>query len=182
MIKKLHKNSLFMLILLSIFAVLGNVFSYPLFFSIDLIFGSIATMYAALTLGRPHVLVVAFIGSLYTYYLWGHPYAAIIFTLEALWVVWFLQRGSFQIILVDVGYWLFLGIPLVFIFYTQFIGVDTEAAGLIALKQTLNGIFNVLIAYFIFLGTHNFLKKQSDISIQPLLFNIILLIDRKSVV
>jgi len=165
-----------MVILLSIFAVLGNVFSYPLFFSIDLIFGSIATMYAALTLGRTHVLTVALIGSLYTYYLWGHPYAAIIFTLEALWVVWFLQRGSLQIILVDLGYWLFMGIPLVFICYTQFIGVDTEAAGLIALKQTLNGIFNVLIANFIFLGIHNFLKKQSDISIQPLLFNIILLI------
>lgn len=165
-----------MVIVLSILAVLGNVFSYPLFFSIDLIFGSIAAMYAALTLGRCHVLIVALIGSLYTYYLWGHPYAAIIFTLEAFWVVWFLQRGTLQIVLVDATYWLVVGIPLVFIFYTQFIGLNADAAGLIALKQTLNGIFNALIASFIYIGTHSLLKKQSDISIQPLLFNVILLV------
>ena len=176
MIKNLYKNPLFMVIVLSIFAVLGNVFSYPLFFSIDLIFGSIAVMYAALTLGRCHVLIIAIIGSLYTYYLWGHPYAAIIFTLEAFWVVWFLRRGERQIILVDTTYWLVVGIPLVFIFYTQFIGLNTDAAGLIALKQTLNGIFNALIASFICLGAHSLQKNQSDISIQPLLFNIILLV------
>jgi len=165
-----------MVIVLSILAVLGNVFSYPLFFSIDLIFGSIAVMYAALTLGRLQVLIIAIIGSLYTYYLWGHPYAAIIFILEAFWVVWFLRRGNRQIILLDATYWLVVGIPLVFVFYTQFIGLSFDAAGLIALKQTLNGIFNALIASFICLGTHRLLKKQSDISIQPLLFNIILLV------
>jgi len=171
-----HKQIVILTILLSFISLAGNAAKLPLFYGIDLIFGSIAVMYAVLTLNRFSVLVVVLIGSSYTYYLWGHPYAAFIFTLEAIWCATFWNKGRKNIVLVDAGYWLVLGIPLVFLFYIKFIGLSTEASGLIALKQTLNGIFNALIASSLFFAMHIFWKKKERIRIKPLLFNIILTI------
>ena len=163
-------------LLLSALALLGNYTPYPLFYSVSFIFGSIAAIYAAISLGRAPATLIAFIGSAYTLFLWGHPYAIIIFTLEAFWVATLLKRYNSHVVLIDVAYWILLGIPLVFLFYTQFINLPFNAAALISLKQSLNGIFNALIASFIFLGINVLWKKTNNINIQPLLFNTILLI------
>ena len=161
---------------LSLLAYLGNYVSYPLFHSVAFIFGSIAVVYAALSLGRCAAVFVAFVGGIYTFHLWGHAYAIIIFMAEALWISTFSKRNVSQIVLIDLSYWLLLGIPLVFIFYTKFIGLPFNAAALISLKQTLNGVFNALIASFIFIAINVLWHKKQRISIQPLLFNIILFI------
>lgn len=172
----INKNILFHIFILSLLALVGNYASYPLFYSVSFIFGSIATIYAAISMGRFAAVFVSFIGSIYTFYLWGHPYAIIIFVAEAFWVATFINRFSFHVVLIDVTYWLLLGIPLVFLFYTQFIGLPLNAAALISLKQSLNGIFNALLASFIFFAANVFWSKKQHLSIQPLLFNIILLI------
>ena len=170
-----NQRTLISTMLLSLFAVIGNYASYPLFYSVSFIFGSIAAIYAAIAMGRAPATLIAFIGSTYTIYLWGHPYAVIIFTLEVFWVATFIKRHSSHIVLIDVAYWVLLGIPLVFLFYTQLINLPYNAAILISLKQTLNGIFNTLIASFIFIGVNVIWLKTNRVSIQPLLFNIILL-------
>lgn len=163
-------------LVLSLLAYLGNYAAYPLFYSVAFIFGSIAVIYAALSFGRCSAVFVAFVGGIYTIHLWGHPYALIIFLLEALWVSTLIKKYSSHIVIIDLSYWLLVGIPLVFIFYTKFIGLPFNAAALISLKQTLNGIFNALIASFIFIGVNVFLYKKERVSIQPLLFNVLLLI------
>jgi len=160
---------------LSVLALLGNYMSYPLFYSVAFIFGSIASIYAAITVGRNSATLVAFIGSSYTMYLWGHPYAVIIFTLEAFYVATLIKRYSSHVVIIDLSYWVLLGIPLVFIFYTQVINLPFNSALLISLKQTLNGIFNALMASCIFIGINVLWQKKDKISIQPLLFNVILL-------
>ena len=82
-----NQRTLISVILLSLLALLGNYTSYPLFYSVSFIFGSIAAIYASTTMGRIPATLIAFIGSTYTIYLWGHPYAIIIFTLEVFWVL-----------------------------------------------------------------------------------------------
>jgi len=171
-----HKQIIIFTILLSALSLLGNAASLRLFYGIDFIFGSIAVMYAAMAFGRVSCAIVAIIGSAYTFNLWGHPYAIIIFTLEAIWFSTFWSQGKKNTVLVDTGYWLFIGVPLVLIFYVGFIGLKSEAAGIIALKQTLNGVFNALVANYIYYVTHVLWKKQERISIEALLFNIIIII------
>jgi len=171
-----HKQILMFTVLLSALSLLGNTAKLPLFYGIDFIFGSIAVMYAAMAFGRLSCVIVAIIASAYTYYLWGHPYAIIIFTLEAIWFSTFWSQGKKNTVLIDTGYWLVIGIPLVLVFYVWFIGLSPEAAGIIAVKQTLNGVFNALIANYIYYATHVLWKKQERISIRALLFNIIITI------
>ena len=155
-----NKKTIASSLVLSLLAYLGNYAAYPLFYSVAFIFGSIAVIYAALSFGRCSAVIVAFVGGTYTFYLWGHPYAIIIFMFEALWVSTLIKRYSSHIVLVDLSYWLLVGIPLVFIFYTKFIGLPFNAAALISLKQTLNGVFNALIASFIFITINVFLYKK----------------------
>ena len=69
---------------LALLAVAGNVLSVPLFFSVVFIFGSVAAMLAVALLGTLPAVLVAAAAGLYTVVLWGHPYALIIFTVEAL--------------------------------------------------------------------------------------------------
>lgn len=169
-------NPIYMTLILSGIAYLGNVASLPLFYGIDFIFGSIAVMYAVMMLRPVSVVVVALVGGLYTLQLWGHPYAMIIFTMEALWVSWFWHKGYKRLAIVDAAYWLVLGIPLVLLMYSQFIGVNITASVFIGLKQSLNGIFNALVAHQIYIAVQVVWKRNQTISVKPLLFNVILLI------
>ncbi|WP_345793664.1 PAS domain S-box protein [Thauera sp. JM12B12] len=137
---------------LALLAVAGNVLSVPLFFSVVFIFGSVAAMLAAALLGTLPAVLVAAAAGLYTVVLWGHPYALIIFTVEALVVGLLHRRGVRTLVLADLGYWLVLGVPLVLLSYHGMMGVGWEAAAMIALKQALNGLFNALLAGLIVLG------------------------------
>ena len=126
-------------------AWLGNTAHVPLFFGVDLIFGSVFALVALVWLGPIAGLVVALVGGLYTVELWGHPYALLISLLEVV-IVWrLLERGWF-LALGDALFWLLLGGPLAFLLYTGPLGMDTTAATLIALKQPVNGLTNALLA------------------------------------
>lgn len=133
-------------ILFSVLGLLGNYYSLPFFFGVDFIFGSIAVILSIAWLGTVPALLVALIGGLYTLVLWGHPYALIIFLIEALFVGFTYQRLSRNMVMLDLLYWLLLGAPLVMLFYTQFLEMNLSTASFIALKQPLNGIFNAIIA------------------------------------
>ncbi|MFP4491893.1 MAG: hypothetical protein ACLFNZ_10485, partial [Spirochaetaceae bacterium] len=145
------------LVVLSLLSILGNYLHLPLFFNVDLIFGSIAAMVALHYYGPLWAVLVAAGGASYTYLLWNHPYAIVIFTCEMLFVAMAYKRGKENIILTDTLYWLVLGMPLVFFFYYLVMDMDLSSALLIMLKQSTNGIFNALLAVLIiYLAEHLF--------------------------
>lgn len=133
-------------IALALLALAGNYLHLPLFFGVDLIFGSIAVMMAIALVGTIPAVLVAFVGGLYTLALWGHPYALVIFVAEAACVGLLYQRGWRNLVLLDLLYWLCVGIPLVLIFYRGFLDMAPESAYLVAIKQPLNGVGNALLA------------------------------------
>ena len=90
--------------------------------------------------------LAALIASSYTYFLWGHPYAVLIFSLEALFVGFFLQQGRRSLLLLDGLYWLVIGMPAVWLCYGVVMHMDAVSTLLIMLKQGVNGIFNALLA------------------------------------
>jgi C4-dicarboxylate-specific signal transduction histidine kinase len=126
--------------------VLGNAASIPFGYSLNLLFGSIASTVAVVTLGPVAGVTVAALASLYTWVLWNHPYAIVIFAAEAAWLAFAVRRGRRGLVLADTVFWLVLGAPLCVLFYRGAMHVDAQGTAVIALKQSLNGISNALVA------------------------------------
>ncbi|WP_169543903.1 PAS domain-containing hybrid sensor histidine kinase/response regulator [Sneathiella aquimaris] len=134
----------FYTMLLGALGVAGNYFNVDLFFSVSIIFGSVFAFVALATLGLGPALAVAAAAGSYTWIIWGHPYAAIIFTIEILFVG--LLRHKIKVyVYSDFLYWILLGVPLVILFYSTIMGLGDSSVFLIALKQMINGVFNALI-------------------------------------
>ncbi|MDJ1182975.1 ATP-binding response regulator [Roseofilum casamattae] len=128
----------------------GNYFKLPFAFSIEFLFGSIATLIILRLYGIFWGSFAAALASAYTILVWSHPYAFIIFTVEALFVGWGLRHHkNNDVLLLDAIYWLCIGMPLAWIFYKYALGVDVITTLTIAAKQAVNGVFNALIANLI---------------------------------
>ena len=168
------------LILLIILGYLGNLFKINLFFGVDFIFGSISSLIVVYFYGTKWGTLAALIASIHTYFLWNHYYAIIIFTLEAMFVGVILNRQRFQnIVLLDGIYWIFLGIPLVGLFYRFVLHLNTIQTVLIMLKQSVNGFFNALISHLIITYVPinkllSFSRKENYSSFQTTIFNFLM--------
>jgi PAS domain S-box-containing protein len=132
---------------LTALGVAGNFLNIELFFGVNFVFGSIATIIALRSSGTLWGTLVGLIIGSYTYVLWGHPYAIVVFGLEALVVgllTCCIKNGN--VILIDVVYWLVFGFPLAWLFYTHQLGLPESAVTLVVIKQAANGITNVVVA------------------------------------
>lgn len=135
-----------------IFLILGiflNFISVPLFFGVHFVFGSIATLLAIATIGPGSGIIVAFGAAVHTYFLWGHPYAAITLIGEAAFVALIWKRTYANLPIASAIYWLFLGFGQVWIYYQFFLGMGEMVAQFAAVKQACNGILNALIAHLL---------------------------------
>ena len=134
------------LTLLIIAGYVGNYFNLPFFLGVDFLFGSIAVLMVLCLYGMGWGTIAAIIASIHTFFLWGHPYAAIILIWEELFVAWGLRRKRQNILLLDGFYWVFIGMPLVWLFYGKVLNIEAQTVVLVMLKQSVNGIFNALVA------------------------------------
>jgi PAS domain S-box-containing protein len=142
----LTPKSVTILFLLIVLGFIGNFWNLPLFFGVDFILGSIAVFIVLYFYGLGLGVLAALVASSYTYALWGHPYAVIIFSLEALFVGLFWENGRRSLLLLDALFWLVIGIPMVWICYGVVMHMDGISTQLIMLKQSVNGLFNALMA------------------------------------
>lgn len=133
--------------LLALCGYVGNVLTIPVTFGISFIFGSIFSIITAAAFGSGPGIIVSLIASSYTFQLWNHPYAIIIFICEIIWIAYFLRQNKENLLFIDLCYWLLVGIPLVFYFYSGVMELGIENGTLIALKQAINGILNAVLAW-----------------------------------
>ncbi|MFM7192415.1 MAG: hypothetical protein ACKOX2_16610, partial [Microcystaceae cyanobacterium] len=157
---------------------LGNYFPLPLFFGVDFIFGSIFALliiyYYGLFWGSFGAVIIAS----YTLILWKHPYAMVTLMGEALFVGWQFRQRQGNLVLWVALYWLFLGMPFIFVTYRFGLQMSSLATELVVCKQAVNGIFNALVANLIIFGVANFqqrILKQNIayLSFEQTLFNIL---------
>ena len=168
------RNPLLIFTLLTGLGLAGNYFSFPVFYSIDFLFGSIFSMLALQLLGpRLGVASALMVGSV-TLVLWNHPYAIVIFTAEAV-VVALLTRRRVGFVKADAIYWCVFGMPLVFLFYRYVMELPLSIVTATMLKQALNGIWNALVARVIFIGLSQRLR-QATFSLREMTFNFMLLL------
>ncbi len=130
----------------------GNYFKYPIFLSVDFLFGSIFALLALQFFGLGRGIPAAAMIAGYTWILWNHPYAIIILTAEVAVVGVLMERRKIGLVLADTLYWLLLGMPLVYLFYHFAMHVPSGNAYVFMGKQAVNGIANALVARLIFIG------------------------------
>ncbi|MBI4784415.1 MAG: GAF domain-containing protein [Oscillatoriophycideae cyanobacterium NC_groundwater_1537_Pr4_S-0.65um_50_18] len=156
----------------------GNLARWTLFFNIDFIFGSIAAWLVVSLYGVRWGTLAGFVGGTCTYFLWHHPYAAVIFTCETLFVGQFFYRYRQNLVLLDGLFWLLIGMPLIGLFYGLALRVDPAQVEIILFKQPVNGIFNALIASLLltYLPIHRWLGRPqlvSTLTFRQTLFNVL---------
>jgi len=167
-------------ILLIILGYLGNFFKMHLFFGVDFLFGSIASLIVVYLYGTKWGTLAALIVSAHTYFLWNHPYAIIIFTLETTFVGVMLNQQRYKnMVLLDGIYWILLGMPLGGLLFKFVLDVSTTQTLLIMLKQSVNGFFNALMANLIitYLPIHKlagFPREKKYSSFQQTIFNLLM--------
>jgi PAS domain S-box-containing protein len=162
-------NEFLLLFALTALGLIGNILNIELFFGVNFLFGSAATMLAVRVSGALWGTFVGIIIGSYSFVLWGHHYATIVFGLEAFFVgfvSFYLKRDN--LVLIDVGFWIVLGMPIVWGLYVYHLGVPEITSNLIALKQMVNGITNVICASLIIQFTFSMqrmnLKKPNKAS------------------
>ncbi|MEQ8290638.1 MAG: PAS domain S-box protein [Roseovarius sp.] len=165
--------------MLSALAYAGNAAALTLFSPVSFVFGSIFALIAVRLFGLAGGCVVALMGSCYTVYAWGHPYALIIFTAEAA-AVYVLSRRVTNLAMADALFWIFAGCPLALVFYGGAMEMDSVSAGLIALKQTTNGVFNAVVAGLLLIALRRWLpqgfRAGTRASFHSLVFYVLVLV------
>jgi signal transduction histidine kinase/sensor domain CHASE-containing protein len=131
-------------VLLGLLGLLLNAFPVRLSPGIDALFGGVAYLLAAVALGPGPGFLAAAIASVRTVWLWGHPWAWLIFSLEALVVGYLVLRWSRRPLTATALYWLLLGVPLLYLTYWGIMGVEGTTLTIIALKQPLNALVNAV--------------------------------------
>jgi len=150
----------------------GNYFKFPIFLSIDFLFGSVFAMLALQLCGVWRGTLAAALIAGMTFVLWNHPYAIVIMSAEVLLVGLLMRRYPMGMLAADALYWLLLGMPLVYLFYHLVMGVPHSNAAITMSKQAVNGVANALLARLLFAGiAHRF--RPGHVSLHELLGNLL---------
>lgn len=130
-------------------AHLLNLFELQLGWGLHFIFGN-ALVYAFVRVLRPSsILLAGSISSLRSVFLWNHPWAWVIWTLEAGCVGFFSRKKS--PVRTDVIFWLLIGTPLLILSYGVVMEMDRLSLLLVIVKQATNGVLNVMLGEIIYL-------------------------------
>ena len=172
----LTPKTLIIAVVLAVLGFAGNYLALPIAYGVAFIFGSIFSIIAIVLLGTYWGLAVAVITASYTVVLWNHPYALVIFVVEAVWIAMALRRGKSNLVLIDALFWISAGSLMVALFYGAVMGLGSQSVIMIILKQAVNGLFNALIASLIlyYQPISKFAGKASrQYSYKSLIFNVI---------
>ena len=134
-----------------------NQFAVEIGFGVHFLFGSIL-VYSLIRLLNPWSICIAVsIASIETVILWQHPWAWLIWTVEALFIGYSYKKIS--PISADLIFWLSFGVPALLLTYGVFLEFDLSSLVLVVEKQVVNGIFNVVVGEIIFLIFSYFIIK-----------------------
>ncbi|WP_298038435.1 EAL domain-containing protein [uncultured Desulfuromonas sp.] len=135
-----------MLGILLVASMAGNIIPLSLFPEGTVYLGGVAVLLVVKQYGVRWGVAAALLSGMHTLALLHHPFFAILFVGEALVVGMILRRGSANLLLADLGYWLFFGLPLFWFFFSVILKVDPEATSRLMAIQGANGAANALIA------------------------------------
>jgi PAS domain S-box-containing protein len=125
-----------------------NMFELQLGWGMHFIFGN-ALVYAFFRVFSRYSLVLAIsISSLWTIFLWNHPWAWMIWIGEVIFLTWNGRKNA--PVRNDVIFWFLLGTPLLLLAYGAVMAMDELSLLLVVVKQSVNGILNVVLGELIY--------------------------------
>lgn len=131
-------------------AMAVNLFEVQLGWGLHFIFGN-ALIFAFLRILRPRRIVfAAAFASFYSVILWGHPWAWLIWTIEAAALAYTARRTA--PVRADILFWLIVGAPLLALTYGWVMGMDRASLFLVIGKQAVNGVLNVALGEALYFG------------------------------
>lgn len=138
-----------LLIVLLCGAVTANYFRLPLYSKLDMLFGSIFTMIIIQLFGFRLGLLSAVLSGAFSWFVFNHHFSGINFICEAAVVGYLLHRRGKELVFLSAMYWILIGMPMAYAYFTFFRPLENDMALLIMFKQGTNGIFNTLAAKMI---------------------------------
>ena len=173
-------DPLLAVVLLSVAAAWLTLHSPTLFFNHQILLGPSLGVFALLQYGWLG-LPVGVSAALVTVALWGHPWAALILSLQLLWQQLFLshfnggpeQRGNGRIVLATIVFWLLVGLPLRPLLYTILLQGDLQSVIALALKEAVVSVMNTSLALLVYqvLLLSPGRRRQGDLSLRGLIFS-----------
>lgn len=144
-------RDIFIAIALGMAGFLLNTLEFQLGWGLHFIFGNALVLTFARVLRPQWLMLAASISSLRSVFLWNHPWAWLIWTLEAGFIAHFSKKNASPV-RIDVLYWLMIGAPLLVISYGIVMDMDRLSLLLVIVKQAANGVLNVVIGEIIYLA------------------------------
>ncbi len=169
------------LIILVGISLLGNVLAPQLFTGFNYLFGSIGVILVLRLFGIIPAIIAALIAALWCKQLFGHFYPLIWLGLEPLFVGIAIRRyPKLSIIMIDMGYWLLIGMPLIFFFFLLVFKVSALGTAAAALMYATIGIANALIATLLLnqLSLEHLVwpgRSNSPVNIAQFIFHLLML-------
>ena len=146
-------------VLLGLTGFLLNTLELPLGWGVHFIFGN-ALIFAFIRVLAPQMLVLGIsISSVWTIFLWNHPWAWLVWVCEAIFVAYGAKSNA--PVRRDLIFWLVLGTPLMLLTCGLVMDMDGLSLLLVIAKQSANGILNVVLGellYVTLIGTNPFRK------------------------
>ena len=125
-----------------------NMLELQLGWGMHFVFGNVLVFAFLRLLPASVVVGAASLASLRTVMLWNHPWAWLVWTLEAAALALFSDKRS--PVQVDVIFWLVAGTPLLVLTYGGLMHMDQLSLWLVVAKQATNGVLNVAVAEVIY--------------------------------
>ncbi len=134
-----------------------NALSLPLGWGLEILLGNALVWSVLRPLGPVPAVLALSLASTQTILLWGHPWAWAVWSLEAA-VVSLLYRRLSPVV-IDLGFWLLLGGPLIALAYGGLMHMDTPSRTLVVLKQSLNGVLCVTLGELGYLAAAEVVRR-----------------------
>ena len=147
----IKKKSLIAILIFGMLNFLLNLFPLSLYFSVEFIFGNIASLLASVLFGPWVGFFSSLLGNSITIFLWHDPYAMITMALEALFVGYVFKKNyeyTTESILI---YWFLIGCPFGFLYYRYILNGDLVLIQMVLLKRLVNELMNISIVNILLL-------------------------------
>ncbi|GMV43345.1 MAG: hypothetical protein AMXMBFR64_50610 [Myxococcales bacterium] len=159
-------------------AAVANLAPLTVFYRVDFLLGSIATMVVARLFGGVAAAACATAASVRVCAAAEDPFALLLYVGEAAVVGRALRRTRSGLVLIDAGYWVAVGMPLAWLSYRFVADLSASGALLVALKLGVNGLVNAVVASIFgrLPGLRRWLslpEHRASVSLHQRLFNLL---------
>ncbi|MCL1136982.1 sensor domain-containing diguanylate cyclase [Shewanella pneumatophori] len=168
---RIDKHKLLFATILGLIGFTVNLYPIHLFANVQLILGNVAYVISAILLGPWYALYTAMIALSGLMIAWDSLHVYFLFGIEAIFLG-LARRRDIYALYANFGFWLILGMPLFYLYLSQFTELPNGHVAFISLKQGINGLVYTSIGSLLIILTPSFWHFKDKIKdIQRRTFN-----------